>query len=311
MYVSTKEFITTSLSQYKAMKETMKKSGTSLNGLLFISDINGNLRICEVTDCLFAELFQVNSKVCHWDLTSTHLACAVENTVILYSLRWCTETQPFKEIHTLRYEDKVDFVQLLDESTMLLIVTKGGKIEVIELSDNNPKRMKCNKRQDVAALSFNVKELIYMTEEGSIGLYSLKENKEVFIKLPFESEDIYGLWKSNNQIIIRKRNCIQVAEYKETLILEIKYEIKGSITAVAVTKKSLAYASLNEAYISLIELPSLKPIAKIRKEFEAYVIEIAENHLIALGVNTFAIYPLNEEQIKFKAKLVAEPQIVE
>lgn len=296
----------------------MKKPGTSLNGLLFTStpaklvgDINGNLRICEVTDCLFAELFQVSSKVRHWDLSSTHLACAMEGAVILYSLGQSTEALPLREVHTRQYEERVDFVQLLEGSTALLVVTKKGRMEIIKLSDKTIKRMKCNKRQDVAALSFNGQELIYMTEEGSIGLYSLKRSKETRIKLPGESEGIYRLWKINNQIIIRKRNCIQVAECRETLMLEMKHEIKGSITAVAVTEKSLAYASLNEAYISLVELPSLKPAAKIRKEFEVYVIEIIDNHLIALGVNTFAMYPLNEEQVKFKARLVAKPQAVE
>jgi len=272
----------------------MKKADTTLNGLIFISDINGKLRICELIDNRFIELLQLSIRVRYWDLTPTMLACATDNQVIIYSLN-----ESLKELYVLKYEEEVDFVKVLEDE--LLVVTRDGHIKIIKLSNKKIKEAKCNKRNNLAALSFNEQELIYINKEGSIGVYSLKEHEEKLI--PYDGENVYRVWKIKDLFIIRKKNSIQVFVIQSEEKLELKCELKGNITAVMVKDEVLAYASLNDPYILIIELPSLGELKKIKREFEVLALELIESHLIAFGINTFAVYSVVGERIKFTTKL--------
>ena len=84
---------------------------------------------------------------------------------------------------------------------------------------------------------------------------------------------------------------IYIMEYLDPTELGIKakFEMKNNIIGMAMNDTYLAYFDLTEPDINVVTISTLKS-STIHKDFDVYSIEIANQNLIALGVNTFITY---------------------
>ena len=245
---------------------------------------------------MFIEVASCDMRLKYWDIdySKKMILTVCENVVNICFLEIIREPGG---IEKFEYKNEIEYAQFMKNCKELLVITKLGEVEIIILENNTRKTFKsvCKKASGNYLL-FNDNEIFY-AQKKRIKCLSLTDDKLSKIKIPFKDSTIHELniIKETEQIVIRTEKIIYIMEYLDPTELGIKakFEMKNNIIGMAMNDTYLAYFDLTEPDINVVTISTLKS-STIHKDFDVYLIEIANQNLIALGVNTFITYRIDE-----------------